>query len=309
MSEFSDQAQARLEYLIIQSDWEKTRTTDTIESYEFFLREHPESTFSNQALSRLELMKKDIKIWEKTQKDGSLKAYKNFITKNPQSPYAEKAKAIVADYESDIAGHEIVDALKKHKVEVQVTGSGIENVTMKIRRLVNHQVKVVVPVGTYFVCRGSAQNMVGREEEVIVLNDDEWQSEWISAACANRSRDIPDDAESFDIQASPHQDELKRLMPILQKTGASFGVEQAAVWIVTDNADYDDLGTLVERSVFQIYGGTRVIQEYEASMAMKLCDQAGIDITRKAIWRDASKILYGLENESLKLWLQGKLKK
>ncbi len=41
-------------------------------------------------------------------------------------------------------------------------------------------------------------------------------------------------------------------------------------------------------------------------MAMKLCDEAGIDITRKAIWRDRDRILAGLDASHVKDWLTHK---
>jgi len=50
---------------------------------------------------------------------------------------------------------------------------------------------------------------------------------------------------------------------------------------VLDNADYSDLGILVS-SPFG-FGGSRVIEEIETARAMKIIDDAGIDITRKAI--------------------------
>lgn len=286
--------------------WIEAKNNDTISSYKEFLNVYPSSEFSDQAKSRIEVLKKDLAVWDKTKKRGTIRAYKQFISKYPQNTYVNKAKEIVDDYKSDIKGRDIIDALKNNKVDVEVTGSGIKDVSMKIKRQVNHKIKISVPVGTYFVCRGSAQNMVGRAEISIELDSDEWEYVSVPAACANRSRAIPDSDESFDIQASPHQAELKRLMPILHKAGASFGVEQAAVWIITDDADYGDLGTLVQRSMFQIYGGTRLIEEYEAAMAMKLCDKAGIDITKKSIWRDRNRIIEGLKNEKLRNWIQEK---
>ena len=87
--------------------------------------------------------------------------------------------------------------------------------------------------------------------------------------------------------------------------GFLFTVRQAAVWIVTDNASYSDLATLVMSSDGS--GGTRVINEYEAARAMQLCDQANIDITRKAIWKDKLTILHGLHDASLKGWLQANI--
>lgn len=200
---------------------------------------------------------------------------------------------------------EIVEAIKKGKVEVKTQGAGIEEVNMEIKRLVRYELSIDVPVGTYFVSRGSAQSMVGTMEETVVLQDDDWHSVSISAACANRRKDIPSEEETFDIQRSPHQAELKRLMPVLREANVDFAVQQAAVWIVTDNADYDDLETLVERYPWQLIG-TRMIREYEAALAMKICEEAGIDITQKAIWKDRNDILQELEDEDLTNWLKQK---
>lgn len=76
------------------------------------------------------------------------------------------------------------------------------------------------------------------------------------------------------------------------------------VWIVTDNADYDDLGAQVRRSQYQVFGGDRSINEYEAAMAMKICDDTGINFTKKAIWQDRIKIVKWLKDESLRKWLE-----
>ena len=68
-----------------------------------------------------------------------------------------------------------------------------------------------------------------------------------------------------------------------------------------NNASYSDLGTLVYGSP---YGGRRAINEYEAARAMQLCQEAGIDITGKRIWRDRNRILGGLTDQGLRSWLQ-----
>ena len=43
---------------------------------------------------------------------------------------------------------------------------------------------------------------------------------------------------------------------------------------------------------------------YDAAKAMRICAMAGIDVTRKAIWRDRKQILGGLGEGELKQWLQ-----
>jgi hypothetical protein len=153
---------------ITKKHWETALSTDTISAYEEFLRKHPKSEFENQAQSRL-----------------AIQAYKQFIAENPRSPYVEKDKAIIVEYEADVTGRDIVDALQKGRIEVKTMGSGIETVTLGIKRLVNHPVRVVIPVGTFFVCHGSAQNMVGRREKTIVLSNNDWQTLTVDAACAD----------------------------------------------------------------------------------------------------------------------------
>jgi hypothetical protein len=145
--------------------------------------------------------------------------------------------------------------------------------------------------------------MVSTAEKKIRLSTDDWISVDVSVACANRPKDIPGSKDSFRVQRSPHQAELARLMPFLDKARAPYTVRQAAVWIVTDNASYRDLGVLVSVS----FGlRTRQINELETARAMKICDEAGIDITRKRIWRDRNIVLRKLQDSELKNWLKAK---
>jgi hypothetical protein len=109
------------------------------------------------------------------------------------------------------------------------------------------------------------------------------------------------------VQRSPHQEELARLMPVLERAGVPYAVRQAAVWIVTDDADYGDLGVLVRRSQWSgPFGGTRQIREPEVARAMRTCEMAGVDVRQKAIWKDRSIILQGLPDGELKDWLRNK---
>jgi len=218
------------------------------------------------------------------------------------SPPTEPANAPLAPGDGD----DIVALVRQKKVEVRTQGSGIEGVTLQIRRLVNSPLLVRIPVGTFFVsAKASSQNMVVTAECSISLTTDQWQRVTASAACANRPRHIPGAGDSFSIQASPHQKELAVLMPVLNKANADYATRQAAVWIVTDNANYQALGILVSRPAYSAYGGTRVIHEAEAARAMKICEEAGIRIRYKAIWRDRLMIARSLNDGELKSWLEG----
>lgn len=281
--------------------WQRARGRNTPLAYQQYIDAYPAGSFVGEAKAKKEALLKDNAPFLAAKKSGLRQAYETFLAEYPGHARENAARSALKDME----GRDIVDLLKQRKVEVKTQGSGIQSVTLKIRRLVNHNVLVRVPVGTFFVSRNpSAQNMVVTQEKAVTLSDDQEVSLRVPAACANRPRDIPDSDDSFYVRRSPQQKDLAKLIPVLRKATTNIAVRQAAVWIVTDNADYGDLGSLVSRSAFQMFGGTRVINEYEAAMAMKICDEAGINIKRKAIWRDFNKILNGLEDKSLKAWLK-----
>jgi hypothetical protein len=231
-------------------------------------------------------------------------------TKKPESgaPVASKSAAPAKSaptppakpYDARKGAHDIVDLIDNKIVEVEIKGDNITSVNMRVRRLVNYPVTVLVPVGSFFVsANSSAQNMVATAESRTMLSTGDWRTISVSAACANRPRDIPDGGDHFTVLRSPQQKELAALMPVLNKAGTDTPTKQAAVWIITDNADYDDLGILVS-----FPGNARVIGSTAAARAMKICADAGIDITEKSIWSDRQTILEGLSAGTLKTWLQ-----
>jgi hypothetical protein len=94
-------------------------------------------------------------------------------------------------------------------------------------------------------------------------------------------------------------------MLLIDRSHVDYATRQAAVWVITDDASYDELGILVRPSSFG-FGGTRVIGLTEAGRALQICDEAGIDITQRALWRDRARLLDGLADGELKRWLSGR---
>jgi hypothetical protein len=206
----------------------------------------------------------------------------------------------VEPYSAKSGEYDIVELLENKIIEAEIRGSDITNVNLRIRRLVPYAVNVRIPVGSFFVSENpSAQNMVATGANNVRLTTAGWQSISIPAACANRPKDIPDSSDKFSVQRLPNQEELARLMPVLNKSGAGTTTKQAAVWMITDNADYDDLGILVSSP-----GNVRAIGPETTARAMKICVEAGIDITKKNIWRDRETIISKLPAGELKNWLK-----
>jgi hypothetical protein len=261
---------------------------------------YPEGRFLQEATSKQAELLVDDTAFLQAQVRGTEGAFKSFLVNFPGHKREAEARSLVEDME----GRDIVDLLREEKLEVETQGSGIESVRVKVRRLVSHPLTVRIPVGTFFVSRSrSSQNMVTTASIERTLTHDSWATLSASAACANRPRGIPGSGDSFTVQRSPQQAELAKLMPVLDQARVEFAVRQAAVWIVTDNADYSDLGSLVSRSAAQLYGGTRVILEHDAAQAMKICSDAGINVKRKAIWRNRERIAKELPDGELKRWL------
>ena len=207
---------------------------------------------------------------------------------------------LYTDLYTKLKAENIFNLVKTKKIQVEVRGFTIQAVELNIRRLVNQKIIVSIPAYTFFVSHiPSVQDMVATKKKTVILINDDSVSLSIPAACANRSKDIPNSGDRFEIQFSPHQKELKKLMHILEKTNVSYEVKQAAIWIVTDDANYRDLGSLTIENI-------RLIREEEAAMALKICHKAGIKIEQKSIWHDRQRIIEGLQNEDLKKWLQHK---
>jgi len=209
----------------------------------------------------------------------------------------------------DIRGT-LVDLLEAGQIEARPRGSSIDELELDLKRLIDKPMEVEIEVGTYFVSHsGSVQNMVVLQEVVVRLDHDGWIEELLEVACANKRRQIPDAADTFDILRASEQPELQMLLESMDSSAReswgyqSYDVHQAAIWIVTDDATYIGLGTLVRGTGFEGFR-SRAIDEDDAARAMQLVDDAGIDITTKAIWDDRETIAAGVEDPALAAWIR-----
>lgn len=292
-------AEARARY--DELGWVDAEKSNTIRSYRDYVATHPQGRFVQQAETKASALRTDPTLYEAALRAGTDASLKEFLADFPGHEKEAQAQQAIKDISE---GRDIVSLLNEKKIEIEAQGKGIRSVSVRFRRLVTYPITVLVPIGSYFIsARQSAQNMVTTTEIKVRLTTDDWQSVSVPSACANRPRDIPGSGDTFTVQRSPHQQELARLMPVLDKAGVPYDVHQAAVWIVTDNADYGDMGILV--SGFGGFG-PRVIGEEDTARAMRICEEAGIDIKGKAIWRDRQLILNGLEAGELKTWLDQK---
>jgi cell division septation protein DedD len=80
-----------------QSDWEKTRTANTTEAYELFLKKYPKGEFTAQAQARLKELYEE-RDWQKARDVDSAEAYQAFLKQYPEGKWSEEARIRIENF-------------------------------------------------------------------------------------------------------------------------------------------------------------------------------------------------------------------
>jgi len=80
-----------------QSDWEKTRTANTTDAYELFLKKYPTGEFSAQAQARVKELYEE-RDWQKARDTDTLDAYQAFLKQYPEGKWTEEARIRVENF-------------------------------------------------------------------------------------------------------------------------------------------------------------------------------------------------------------------
>ena len=163
----------------------------------------------------------------------------------------------------------LLDAVKAKYVRFSAQGGSIQSSYINIENLTDMTLNLIIPAGTYLNAKSSGyQNMVLTNPYDIELNAKETYSSSVNTACMNMYRSIPHDGNSFGIAQHLDSHLLTKVIKVLNEEGIKkYSVIQAAVWIVTDNANYDSMGTLHSN-----YG--RVIDDEAYNEALSIVNKA-----------------------------------
>jgi cell division protein FtsN len=80
-----------------QSDWEKTRATNSTDAYELFLKKYPSGEFSAQAKARVKELYEE-RDWQKARDTDTLDAYQAFLKQYPEGKWTEEARIRVENF-------------------------------------------------------------------------------------------------------------------------------------------------------------------------------------------------------------------
>jgi cell division protein FtsN len=80
-----------------QSDWQKTRETNTSEAYEQFLKKYPSGEFTAQAQARVKDLYEE-RDWQKARDTDTPEAYQAFLKQYPEGKWTEEARIRVENF-------------------------------------------------------------------------------------------------------------------------------------------------------------------------------------------------------------------
>ncbi|HEX3912786.1 MAG TPA: SPOR domain-containing protein [Steroidobacteraceae bacterium] len=80
-----------------QSDWEKTRTANTTDAYESFVKKYPSGEFTPQAQARLKELYEE-RDWQKARDTDTLEGYQGFLKQYPEGKWADEARIRIENF-------------------------------------------------------------------------------------------------------------------------------------------------------------------------------------------------------------------
>jgi len=80
-----------------QSDWEKTRTSNSTDAYEQFVKKYPSGEFTAQAQARLRELYEE-REWQKARDTDTVDAYQAFLKQYPEGKWSEEARIRVENF-------------------------------------------------------------------------------------------------------------------------------------------------------------------------------------------------------------------
>ena len=218
----------------------------------------------------------------------------------PASPLMTSTNQATPGATSSPAGVSL-DLLKlQGKIGFEIKSGAINSLGLDLENKTDQILQVQIPSGTFFVNQDpKSQNMVVLHPASLTLQPKGRSEVNLDVACANLHRAEPTEGSEFTVQGFPMPVKLQTLIGKLDGNDYDFPIEQAAVWIITDDASYDELGVLVKDTRF----GTPVIGVDAAVQAMMLVDDPETPINQTAIWHDLGQFAGKVTESSLSTWV------
>ena len=200
----------------------------------------------------------------------------------------------------NLKGYNVFDLINDKKIFIEARGSGIQKVKLFIENKSSESFNIIIPAGTYFSSKDRfVKSMISIKKVKIRIGKDKKKNIYIDAVSINFKKRIPNISNVFSVVKNSKMDFLNKVIENTKNLKVKHNVIQATIWIVTDNVTYDDFKRFV-------IGLKSILKADDIVKAMQICENSGVDITKKAIIRAKEILLESLTNKALKNWLKNK---
>ncbi len=216
----------------------------------------------------------------------------------PDPRWAELA----ALWEADRGVQDLLALRATGRLALEAGGNTISVEALDLVNRSDHTLRVRIPSGLKFAAGGNFQNMVTLTDVTLSIEPLSPERVILPAACANLDRPVPGMGDRFQIEPLEPDSELYRLSQVLGDASISSYSKQAAVWALTDDADYSDMGKFIEIT-YVGDPGSRAVGPYQAGVALQLLEEAGLDYRAARLWQDREFLLEKLQPGLVRDWL------
>lgn len=276
---------------IEDSTWADARTNGTIRSMNVYLEAFPSGVYAAEAFRQRDELRNNSTPFDIAVRTGRADALETFLIEYPGHQNESDALAeIRALREQEIRS---MDTLARNKeVHLDISGSqSVTRISLTITSRMERSVSFTLPVGTIFRPVNTQHHDVITLMAIQSLNQTLEPGETLRftlPVVLLGTRGIGATYTQLEIRGDqpPDTNGLLRLLPVFKSASPELEAAQAAVWIVTEDANYRQLGVLVDTK-----NNTRVIGPAETREAIELLRSAGFTVENRPIWNDRSQFL------------------
>ncbi|MBR3554975.1 MAG: hypothetical protein IKN89_03610 [Oscillospiraceae bacterium] len=159
----------------------------------------------------------------------------------------------------------LVEAVEAGLLSVDIKCDGMENADLTITNISSVSVSFRIEAGTYFASANARyQDMLVLSSLNMTLSPGMTEGpRRTRVRCMNLHRDMPAAGVGYSLSRTTDE-KLRALAEKLCRSSRNNDIEQAAVWILTDNASYEDCGVLIYED------GSRAISQSDYEEAKEL---------------------------------------
>jgi hypothetical protein len=220
-----------------------------------------------------------------------------------------------SDRSLDQSGRHILDFIDEEKINVLFNNASITNIGLTIENKCWYPIKIHIPRGTVLLTGdNNYQDMLCYMDQTIEIGSQRTKSDiMIPVVCMNLPKKIPQTGMAFIFQRQTQNIELNEFISFLSHldkdslytmTGLyaiSYGIMQAAVWIITDNADDYDLQKLVTSNQYNRNSFYKTLTLWDKANAINVLYKSEIDLQSKRIRFDIDNIYTEMVDYKTKL--------